>query len=127
MTNPTPSGSYERTDWHFKVVVIFLTILSIGALGSVILTYGIHRAFLKYDRPKDAPVSPLVDFHRIPPEPRLQIDDAADLVKFHETENSILNSYGWNDPAASRVRIPIDRAIELTAERGLPARKGESR
>jgi hypothetical protein len=35
-----------------------------------------------------------------------------------------LSSYGWVDREAGIVRIPIDRAMDLLAERGLPARAG---
>jgi hypothetical protein len=34
-----------------------------------------------------------------------------------------LQSYGWIDQQKGVVRIPIERAMELTAERGLPVRK----
>ena len=36
-------------------------------------------------------------------------------------ENAILGSYGWLDRKAGTVRIPIDRAMDLIAHRGLPA------
>lgn len=36
-----------------------------------------------------------------------------------------LTSYGWVDRPAGTVHIPIDEAIRLTAERGLPARPGQ--
>jgi len=34
-----------------------------------------------------------------------------------------LTTYGWLDKEKQTVRIPIDRAMELLAKRGLPARK----
>ena len=34
----------------------------------------------------------------------------------------MLGSYGWVDKNAGVVRIPIDAAMKLTLERGLPAR-----
>ena len=37
-------------------------------------------------------------------------------------EEDILNSYGWVDRGNNVVRIPIDRAMKLTLERGLPSR-----
>jgi len=33
-----------------------------------------------------------------------------------------LTTYGWVDKEKQTVRIPIDRAMELLAQRGLPAR-----
>jgi hypothetical protein len=55
------------------------------------------------------------------PEPRLQVDEVRDLGRLHEHEDSILNSYGWVDQKAGIVRIPIERAMDIVAQRGLPA------
>jgi hypothetical protein len=56
-----------------------------------------------------------------PPEPRLQVDPAGDLARFRERENAVINSYGWVDRTAGVVRIPIGRAMDIMALRGLPA------
>jgi hypothetical protein len=61
---------------------------------------------------------------RLPPEPRLQPAPHADLAMFRAQEDSVLKSYAWVDRNAGVVRIPIERAMQLTAERGLPARQG---
>ncbi len=37
-------------------------------------------------------------------------------------EDAILNSYGWVDQKNGIARIPISRAIDIIAARGLPAR-----
>jgi Na+-transporting methylmalonyl-CoA/oxaloacetate decarboxylase gamma subunit len=55
------------------------------------------------------------------PSPRLDIDDGnqatADL---HAREDLLLNYYSKVDGQPDAVRIPIDRAMELIAQRGLP-------
>jgi hypothetical protein len=55
------------------------------------------------------------------PSPRLDIDDGnqatADL---HAREDLLLNYYTKVDGQPDAVRIPIDRAMELIAQRGLP-------
>lgn len=62
-----------------------------------------------------------------PPAPRLQPRPIDDLLILHAWEDEILGSYGWVDRADGKVRIPIERAMELTAERGLPASAPEAR
>jgi hypothetical protein len=57
---------------------------------------------------------------RLPPEPRLQTNPRADLAELREREDRALNTYSWVDRNAGIVRIPIDRAMSLTLERGLP-------
>jgi hypothetical protein len=60
---------------------------------------------------------------QLPPEPRLQISPQQDMRQMRAAEMAALHSYGWVDRQAGIVRIPIERAIELLAERGLPARR----
>ncbi len=55
-------------------------------------------------------------------EPVLQIDPVADLNAYKAQQNELLNSYGWVDKGAGIAHIPIERAIELTAQQGLPHR-----
>jgi hypothetical protein len=51
--------------------------------------------------------------------PALQVDPVTDMKAMDAREAQLLNSYGWVDKGAGIVRIPIERAIELTAEQGL--------
>ena len=60
---------------------------------------------------------------RVPPEPRLQTNPREDLREMRAKEDDLLHSYGWVNKNAGVVRIPIDDAIRLTLERGLPARQ----
>src|SRR5712691_11850012 len=54
------------------------------------------------------------------PPPRLQVDASADLIKSRAAAEAKLHSYGWIDREARVARIPIERAMQLTVERGLP-------
>jgi hypothetical protein len=60
-----------------------------------------------------------------PPEPRLQTDPRGDLMRLRETEDRVLTTYGWVDRNAGIVRIPIDEAMKLVVERGLPSRPAQ--
>jgi hypothetical protein len=44
-------------------------------------------------------------------------------LKLRAQEDAILTSYAWVDKKAGVARIPIDRAIEIVTERGLPPSK----
>jgi hypothetical protein len=50
----------------------------------------------------------------------LQIKGAVDLANLRAAEEANLDSYGWIDQNSGTVRIPIDRAMQLLLERGLP-------
>ena len=55
------------------------------------------------------------------PTPRLQTDDGSqEIADLHAKEDLLLEHYSWVDQSQGKVRIPIERAMELIAQRGLP-------
>jgi hypothetical protein len=56
------------------------------------------------------------------PTPRLETDDGnQDLADLHAREDLLLNYYSSsNDLPAGAIRIPIERAMQLVVQRGLP-------
>src|SRR5581483_7943160 len=61
---------------------------------------------------------------RLPPEPRLETNPQEDLSKKLQRERAVLNNYAWIDRQAGSVRIPIERAMDLLAARGLGPGQG---
>ena len=56
------------------------------------------------------------------PQPRLLVDEPANLADLRKHEHEMLTTYGWMDQSAGIVRLPIERAKDLILERGLPVR-----
>jgi hypothetical protein len=56
-----------------------------------------------------------------PPAPRLQVVPEQDLAAFRAQEDAILGSYAWVEKDRGIVRIPVEEAMRIVAERGLPA------
>jgi len=52
--------------------------------------------------------------------PLLEVDERDQMHKFVMDQEKQLNSYGWVDEKAGVAHIPIERAMELTVQRGLP-------
>jgi hypothetical protein len=99
--------------------------LSMAAL-IVIFLFGLWGVFeyLKNRATEMAlPMSPsaMVNAQKQPPEPRLQRHPAQDMRDLRGDEEKILHQYAWIDPDKGIVRIPVERAMDLTAQRGLPA------
>jgi hypothetical protein len=68
----------------------------------------------------DKPMPPLAEKNygsRVPPTPRLQSVPGDDLGRYRAAQDGKLSSYGWVDQGSGVVHIPIERAIELMAER----------
>jgi hypothetical protein len=119
----TSDRRHERRDLNVKAVAGFAIGLVLTAAllhGALVWMFGV---FEQDEARQDRPPPPLAEPQARPPAPRLQEDPTRDLRALREREEAILTTYGWVDPATGIIRIPIDRALELLAERGLPSRE----
>jgi len=116
---------HERTDVNIRAILGFALGLMVAAVFIHFLVWILFDYFASREAVKTRPEYPLAVGieRRVPPEPRLQSNPRADLRSLREQETATLTSYGWVDRNAGTVRIPIDQAMKLTLERGLPARK----
>ncbi|MGD0363585.1 MAG: hypothetical protein ABSC93_22100 [Bryobacteraceae bacterium] len=99
--------------------------LSMSAL-IVIFLFGLWGMFnylknqvAEMGRPLSA--SAIVNAQKQPPEPRLQQHAAGDMRTWRAAEERALHQYGWIDPDKGIVQIPVERAMDLIVQRGLPA------
>lgn len=114
---------YETSDANFGAVAKFgigLAVVCAVALALMALMLNSFRAEKKGSEPAMSPMASQRE--ALPPEPRLQVEPDADWLKYKAEEDSVLQSYGWVSREAGVVRLPIARALELVAQRGLPAR-----
>jgi hypothetical protein len=99
--------------------------LAAGLIASLVLMWGLFRVLEKRQERVDKPLPPqvVINLKRIPPEPRLEPDPLALRRELRAQEDALLKSYGWVDRTAGSVHIPIDRAMEIVLERGVPGGK----
>ena len=137
------SLGYEPSDVRVTGIVVFLTALMIFVAVCGILTYGIGKLINaelnREDGPNtkwttavdirelgNLPNSPdmqhkVAELTKTFPTPRLQTDDGnQDVADLHQREDLLLEHYSWANQSQGKVRIPIERAMELIAQRGLP-------
>jgi hypothetical protein len=117
--------SHEASDVDIRAIFQFaggLVVLGIVSALIVGLLFGYLTR--REDRASGQPNYPLAasQEERLPPEPRLQATPRQDLNDLRAAEDATLKSYQWVDRNAGVVRIPIDEAMKLTVQRGLPAR-----
>ncbi|MBV9623327.1 MAG: hypothetical protein JOZ14_05035 [Acidobacteria bacterium] len=122
---------FEREDLGSRPIYGFmLSLVVVGVLIYYIL-WGMFHFLDAYNRTRQTPASPLVVSEaetrtvtpsqiREFPEPRLEDNERTELNDFRYREEETLNSYGWVDQNARVAHIPIARAMQLVAERGLP-------
>jgi hypothetical protein len=140
-------GDYERRDIGVRAVYYFLGGLAIALVLAYFVIDGFYHFLERRSQADQAPVSPLAakapaDTRRLPPdyktdsegadyekylrknfpEPQLETNERTELNTIRLHEEDTLSTYGYVDENAGTVRIPIDRAMELLAQRGLPTR-----
>jgi hypothetical protein len=143
---PSVEEGFEVTDVNVQGILVFLTGLFIAVGVFFVFCFGmgkvINNGIDKQDGPVDKwhassaepagklrnmesnPAGEQQELHQLTqsfPAPRLQLDDGnQDVANLHEREDLLLDHYSWVDRSQGKVRIPIERAMELIAQRGLP-------
>ena len=112
---------YETRDVAARPLVwsaIGLVLLTVAGLGA---SWMVMKYFVTTQK-LGPPASPFDQTRTIPPAPRLSVKPELDLKRLQTEEQNRLGRYGWVDRATGAVHVPIERAMELSIERGFPVR-----
>ena len=145
-----PAHGHEKTDINIKAVLVFGALLLFSGFAVHGILWAVYRGLDKYEQSRIEAPNPMVPQETIArhaknantmepatqmaesseevnrrivatfPEPRLQIDDVHDMNALRQSNDKQLNGYEWIDQNSGSVRIPISRAMDVIAERGLP-------
>jgi hypothetical protein len=114
---------YETADVEVRSLLLpaggIAALLLLGVLASV----GVFHYFVTHQS-LGPQASPFENVRTLPPEPQLQVQAPSHLKEYQASEDYILHGYGWIDSQAGIVRIPIERAMDLLVQKGLPVRGG---
>lgn len=132
---------FEHEDLSTRGIFAFMIGLAISGVVIYFIITGMYTFLDKYEKSQMTAASPLVkadDSGRIASRavttadvekafkengaPMLEGNEREQLHKFLLDQEKQLNSYGWVDEKTGVAHIPIERAMQLTAQRGLPAR-----
>lgn len=137
------SLGYERSDVRISGIVVFLISMAVFVVVTAVLCYGVGSMINAHMNKQDGPTNHWVQTENIRelgnmpsaaamqdkvaqlmesfPAPRLLVDDGhASVADLHARENLLLDHYTWIDASKGTVRVPIERAMELVAQQGLP-------
>jgi hypothetical protein len=130
---PTPQNheGYEQEDLNSRGPLYFMAGLTLLCVVIYLVVFGMYRLLDSYASTHQPPLSPMVapesdtrivtrEDPQTFPQPRLEENERTQLRSFIEDQDRELTTYDWVDKAKGIVRIPIDRAMELIVQRGLP-------
>jgi hypothetical protein len=136
-------AGYELVDANISNVATFMVALAGGIAVIFVLAFGIGKLInmqliredgpatkwsqLAGAKPGNMESSSTIEQQQLQqmvtrfPTPRLQTDDGnMDVAEMHAREDMFLDHYTWVNAQSQVVRIPIARAMQLLAQRGLP-------
>jgi hypothetical protein len=139
-----PSPGYELSDVNVRGTLVFIAGLLSSCVVIFIVCWAMGKVFFAEFKHEDGPISHwrqggpqdakgnLISNAEIQqkasaqlvetfPTPRVQADDGnQDVADLHAREDLYLEHYSWVDAGHTAVRIPIERAMQLLVQRGLP-------
>ncbi len=127
---------FERRDLSPKVILGSLLALAVFVAIVYFIVLGTYKFGNWYERTHQAAQHPMAepaeaDTRDMNPavvsaridqnfsQPRLETNERIEINDFRLEEEKKLNSYGQSDQPGGALRIPIDRAMDLIAQRGL--------
>jgi len=134
---------YELTDANITDIAGFLVVMAASIAVVFVLAFGvgklIYYGLQKQDgrpnkwsqmagvKPGNMESNPTIEQQQLQqlvkrfPTPRLQSDDGnMEVADMHAREDMLLDYYTWIDQNKQTVRIPIERAMQLVVQKGLP-------
>lgn len=113
---------YDR-EISYRRILEFIIGLAVLTAVAMVLMGMVVRGFTSQVTRQDPPPSPIPEANLPPvsPGPQLQFfPPTADIHDLHVWEDQMLHGYAWVDEQQGVARIPIERAMEILAQRGLP-------
>ena len=124
--------SFEKADVQVTTIYWYLGALAIAVMLSYVVCVFVLRLTTKIAVEFDTP-PPMIRqemgsaYEALPPEPRLQgvpghlTDPQTDLRKKVQADTAANERYGWIDQSSGIAQIPVQDAMKIIAEKGLPA------
>lgn len=112
---------YETRDVKVRNTALVMAGLALSVLSVIGTMVWMMSAFSASQRRALPTLTKQQTAPLTPPPPNLQADPYADLDRQRAAAEARLSGYGYSDPARTRARIPVDRAMDLVVGRSLDA------
>lgn len=117
-----PTAGHEQRDVPARIPMLFIAFMA-GFVPLCLLALWMLMASVWEEMPY--PPNPFAGDPvpaNIPEVPQLQAAPKVDLAVFNRAVSEQLHGLGWVDRETGRVHVPIEHAMQLLVERGLPER-----
>jgi hypothetical protein len=124
--------AFESRDVKARTIYSYLAALAVAVIASYLVCVFILRVTTRIAAQSDTPPPPAREelgknYVTMPPEPRLQgvpghrTDPQYDLRQKLREDTEANEKAGWIDQSSGIAQIPVEDAMKIIAEKGLPA------
>jgi hypothetical protein len=133
---PADDTGFEHEDLSTRGIIAFMIGLAVTGVVVYFIIVGMYRFLDNYEHSQMSTASPLTTtkgaIARVVTQsdmdktfkdngaPMLEVTEGIELRKDLVQQEEQLNSYGWVDQKAGVAHIPIERAMDLIVQHGLP-------
>jgi hypothetical protein len=124
--------AFEPNDVKARTIYVYLAVLAAAVVLSYVVSVFVLRVTTRIAAESDTPPPPVreemgKDYLTMPPEPRLQgvpghgTDPQYDLREKMLEDSEADEKAGWIDQNSGVAQIPVEDAMKIIAQKGLPA------
>jgi len=117
--NDIRGPGYETSDANPRAILVFLGFLGVALCATLFVVWLVFRHF-SVSEVGPPPASSFAEVRQVPSGPQLQVEPRTDLLEMRAKQQQQLESYAWEDRKSGVVRIPIEKAMDLLMQKGLP-------
>ena len=119
---------YETRDVAFRTLAGWIAALFAFAIGTSFVMAWTFRWFAPdVNEVQKQHAYPLAFVRRLPPNPQIQADPKRDMKIYHAGEDASITQLHWANEAKTKVNIPIDRAMDEMAAKGISGISGSAK
>ena len=124
-TRTTSEVVHEESDVNVRAILGFGIGLLVVAVVVHVFLWWLLGVYKRQAERSQTQVYPLAagQQEQLPPVPRFQENPQQDMRELRAKQKALLEGYGWVNRDAGVARIPIEEAMRMVVERGLPTRE----
>ena len=122
-----PEIVHEESDVNVRAILGYGVGLIIVAVIVHVFLWWLQGVYTRQNERAQTQIYPMAASQqdRLPPSPRFQENPQQELLDLRTKQEALLKGYGWVNKESGVARIPIEDAMKMVVERGLPTREAQ--
>ena len=105
-TNAAPRNGYEKSDASPRGLLYFVLIMAAILAATSLSLIWLFKHFERTENPGSFVAAPFAGTRPLPPPPRIQPVPGVDMQSYYQSQQNLLNTYGWIDARTASSACP---------------------